>query len=1028
MAGTLPALLPSVHAQVSCGQTITTNEALTQDLSCSGGVLTFAASVTFDCRGHKIMGTGFYANGYGGITIKNCIVQFNGDDVDLENNASNKVVNCTLTTAGGNYGIFTRYSNQNSFVNNTVTGGYNGFWLVGSSHNNLTSNKIFGNVEGVYITGNVIYSSFNMLQNNTVHGNSIGLDVDVLSSQNTLAFNQVTFNTQWGIYVQDSNGNNITSNIVQNNTAVNLQMSVSNNNNILSNTFRYSQTGVVLGGSSYNAIQSDVVSNNGLGIDVPGPVGPSFIPSDNNSIYNNIFRNTVNAHDLWKNYWNTSKTLVKNIIGGPYVGGNYWSDYNGTDIDQDFLGDTALPYNSTGGIANRGDYYPLVPPAGYLDYKGGDPTAISLVWGQSYQLDFAYYQLQRSTSGSLGPWTTVDTVTTRANTTDYVGGLTPSITYWWRLRDFATNGTSFSLNIQQVTQSGTAVLVSRFVNSNTVRFNWTNTAEYGGQLRFKSYTLMESVSGGSYFPAISIARVSNFSVAIYHLIPSTHYSFNLVTTDDCKTCTSQVTSNSTSNTINIVTPAILTATAQASPLSVDAGQAVTFTCQPTGGTAPFQYSWNFGDGGTASSQIAGHVYMFQGIESATCQVADALGNQTITQTVTITVGSDPIVAKPTAQPASVDLGQPVVFSTSTTGGSGGYSYSWTGLPPGCVSTNSATISCQVTSLGTYNIVTISTDSNGLLVYSTPLTFTSTPDPRVVAFTASPSSLDLSSQVTFEVSGTGGNGPISFIYSGLPPNCQTSNSTTITCTPTRAGVYMVTVRVTDSNGFTVTSSLSVTVNPALVIISFYSTAATIDTGQNFTMTASSAGGTGPLSYTYSGLPVGCQSANSSSLTCTPSRSGNYTITSLITDTTLATASSSIMVRVDTDPRITAFTTPSNILTGQQLQLSIAGEGGTGTLSYSYTGLPPGCVSMNSPSISCSPTSGGTYRVTATITDASGMTDTTYTDITVTQPILGFAPIIGYAVIAGIAIAAGSGATIAAMLIRQKRRIAPPKTQG
>src|SRR5206468_11805091 len=283
-------------------------------------------------------------------------------------------------------------------------------------------------------------------------------------------------------------------------------------------------------------------------------------------------------------------------------------------------------------------------------------------------------------------------------------------------------------------------------------------------------------------------------------------------------------------------------------------------------------------------RIAGHVYTIQGIESATCQVADALGNQTITQTVTITVDSDPIVAKPSAQPASVDLGQTVVFSTSTAGGSGGYSYYWTGLPPGCVSTNSATISCQVTSLGTYNIVAASTDSNGLLVYSTPLTFTPTPDPRVVAFTASPSSLDLSRQVTFEVSGTGGVRPLSFIYSGLPPGCQTSNSTTITCTPTTVGVYTVTIRVSDSNGFTVTSSLSVTVNPALVIISFHSTAATIDTGQNFTMTVSSAGGTGPLSYTYSGLPVGCQSAISSSVTCTPSRSGNYTITSIITDTT------------------------------------------------------------------------------------------------------------------------------------------------
>ena len=157
-------------------------------------------------------------------------------------------------------------------------------------------------------------------------------------------------------------------------------------------------------GSSRNAIKSNLVSNNGLGINIPGPVGPSYVPSDNNSIYNNIFRNTVNGLDAWKNYWNTTETFATNILGGHYTGGNYWSDYNGTDTDQDYIGDTALPYNSTQGIVNGGDYRPLMLPAGYLDYKGVSPGSMSVFWGQSYQLDFANYQLQRSTSGSPGPW------------------------------------------------------------------------------------------------------------------------------------------------------------------------------------------------------------------------------------------------------------------------------------------------------------------------------------------------------------------------------------------------------------------------------------------------------------------------------------------------------------------------------------------------------------------------------------------------------------------------------------------------
>ncbi len=52
--------------------------------------------------------------------------------------------------------------------------------------------------------------------------------------------------------------------------------------------------------------------------------------SNDNCIYNNYFNNTNNSYDDGNNIWNTTKTLGVNIIGGPYLGGNYWSDYMGT--------------------------------------------------------------------------------------------------------------------------------------------------------------------------------------------------------------------------------------------------------------------------------------------------------------------------------------------------------------------------------------------------------------------------------------------------------------------------------------------------------------------------------------------------------------------------------------------------------------------------------------------------------------------------------------------------------------------------
>ncbi len=46
--------------------------------------------------------------------------------------------------------------------------------------------------------------------------------------------------------------------------------------------------------------------------------------------------------------------LGPNIVGGPYVAGNYWSDYSGVDLDSDWLGDTGVPHHL--------DPHPLIRP------------------------------------------------------------------------------------------------------------------------------------------------------------------------------------------------------------------------------------------------------------------------------------------------------------------------------------------------------------------------------------------------------------------------------------------------------------------------------------------------------------------------------------------------------------------------------------------------------------------------------------------------------------------------------------------
>ena len=72
----------------------------------------------------------------------------------------------------------------------------------------------------------------------------------------------------------------------------------------------------------------------------------------NNLIYNNYFNNPVNA-DVKNaaNTWNIAKTKGKNIMSGPYIGGNFWAQPGGDgfsqtapDADGDGIADTGYTY------------------------------------------------------------------------------------------------------------------------------------------------------------------------------------------------------------------------------------------------------------------------------------------------------------------------------------------------------------------------------------------------------------------------------------------------------------------------------------------------------------------------------------------------------------------------------------------------------------------------------------------------------------------------------------------------------------
>ncbi|WP_210409067.1 NosD domain-containing protein, partial [Methanococcoides sp. AM1] len=109
-------------------------------------------------------------------------------------------------------------------------------------------------------------------------------------------------------------------------------------------------------------ITNNIASNNDLGINL--------YDSSNNTIYNNYFNNTNNTlmNNSAGNVWNITKTAGTNIIGGSYLGGNYWAHPNGTgfsqtnntDADRDGICDETYTIAS-----DHIDYLPLAVPLVY---------------------------------------------------------------------------------------------------------------------------------------------------------------------------------------------------------------------------------------------------------------------------------------------------------------------------------------------------------------------------------------------------------------------------------------------------------------------------------------------------------------------------------------------------------------------------------------------------------------------------------------------------------------------------------------
>jgi len=245
--------------------------------------------------------------------------------IKSENGTANCIVNAS-NPSDDVFQVTANYVNITGFTVENATGTDKaGIYLGSADHCNISSNNATSNDYGICLS---------------------------FSSNNTLSNNTASNNTWDGIHLDYSSNNTFTNNTASSNS-LGIWVHFSSNNTLRDNTAASNDNGIYMSfWSNHNTLTKNTVSNNVHGIWVLNS-------SSNNNIYNNYFNNTNNVLAGGNNTWNTTKTLGTNIIGGPYLGGNYWSDYNGTDTDGDGFGETA--YNIIGD-SNK-DHLPLVPAA-----------------------------------------------------------------------------------------------------------------------------------------------------------------------------------------------------------------------------------------------------------------------------------------------------------------------------------------------------------------------------------------------------------------------------------------------------------------------------------------------------------------------------------------------------------------------------------------------------------------------------------------------------------------------------------------
>lgn len=278
---------------------------------------------------------------------------------------------------------------------------------------------------------------------------------------------------------------------------------------------------------------------------------------------------------------------------------------------------------------------------------------------------------------------------------------------------------------------------------------------------------------------------------------------------------------------------------------------------------------------------------------------------------------------PDIQPSSLPGGSlgtpygPIAFTQ--TGGATPVTWSATGLPAGIGLTAGGVLSGTPTASGSFSVTVTVTDANGCKGSRTLVLAICGPLP-VGPGSLPPATLG-QPYGPVQMTAAGGTPPLVWTAEGpMPPGIVLSPDGVLSGLPTEAGRFDVPARVTDANGCTGVSTLSLLVLcPSLSIEP--SQLPPAQPGVPYgPITFTLVGGHPPVTWTATGLPPGLTLSSGGVLSGTPSGGGVFTVVVRARDSAGCTQERSIPLQAESAPSVVA-TIPANGATQQPVNVNV-----------------------------------------------------------------------------------------------------------